>query len=227
LLFLYKYSQQILDFSVDLKSGEYLCGVAMGMNYTDYVFSHIHIEKKNCQPVLERHSLSVQDIVDLCGGIPTPYITGIRVTINGTSSTALSVQIFTDQYEVVRNMDFEIGRIDNNYMYVEQKGQGLGTNLFLTQFRTARKYNFKKIHLTAMGPEDGLNWNGYYFWAELGFENTDIDEYKAWAVRMGRDEPTLSELMQTQEGRDLLEKHWIYLDRQFSPGEKSSLFRIP
>ncbi len=54
-----------------------------------------------------------------------------------------------------------------------------------------------------MGPEDGLDWGGYYFWAKLGFENTDIGEYKAWAAEMGRKEPTLSELMQTKIGREL------------------------
>jgi hypothetical protein len=76
-------------------------------------------------------------------------------------------------------MDFEIARIDNNYMYVHEKREGLGTNLFLTQVHTALKHGFRKIHLTAMGPEDGLDWKGYYFWAILGFENTDIAEYEA------------------------------------------------
>jgi hypothetical protein len=155
--------------------------------------------------VLERHGCSVRDIIDLCGGIPAPYISGIRIKISATYSTALAVQICTDQYEIARNMDFEIGRIDNNYMHVVEKDHGLGTNLFLTQYRTARKYNFRKIHLTAMGPEDGLDWRGYCFWAKLGFENTDIEEYKIWAAAMDRNEPTLSELMQTQEGRKLWE----------------------
>lgn len=124
-------------------------------------------------------------------------------TITPTYSTALSVQITSDQYEVARNMDFEIRRIDNNYMYVHEKGQRLGTNLFLTQVHTALKYQFRKIHLTAMGPEDGLNWNGYYFWAVLGFENTDIAEYQVWASTMGRAETTLSELVQTESGRTI------------------------
>jgi hypothetical protein len=173
------------------------------VNFIDHVFPHIHIETKNAQPVLERHGCSLRDAIDLCGGIPTSYITNIRVKIHSTYSTALCVQVVTDQYEVARNMDFEIGRIDNNYMYVEQKGQGIGTSLFLTQIRTARKFNFKKIHVTAMGPEDGLDWRGYYFWANLGFENTDIKEYKAWAAEMDRKEPTLSELVQTKAGREL------------------------
>jgi len=173
------------------------------VNYIDHVFPHIHTEMKNARPILEKYGSSVRDIIDLCGGIPMSHISNIHVTIRATYSTALCAQVVTDQYEVARNMDFEIGRIDNNYMYVQEKGQGIGTSLFLTQIRTARKFNFKKIQVTAMGPEDGLDWQGYYFWANLGFENTDIAEYKAWAAEMGRKEPTLSELVQTKFGREL------------------------
>jgi hypothetical protein len=172
-------------------------------NYIEDVYSHIHIEWKNARPVMDRYGFSARGIINLCGGIPGPHITNIHVVISATYSSAISVQVFTDQYEIARNMDFEIARIDNNYMYVHGQRQGLGTNLFLTQVHTSLQYRFKKIHLTAMGPEDGLDWNGYYFWAVLGFENTDIAEYWAWASAMGREEQTLSELVQTETGRTL------------------------
>ncbi|HEV3412170.1 MAG TPA: hypothetical protein VG101_06820 [Puia sp.] len=172
-------------------------------NYIENAFPQINIVCKDAMPVLERYGFTTRDIINLCGGIPAPQMTNIRVTIAATYSSALSVQICTDQHEVARNIDFEIARIDNNYMYVNEKRQGLGTNLFLTQVRAALLHKFGKIHLTAMGPEDGLDWNGYYFWALLGFENTDIAEYQSWAKAMGRKEPTLSELVQTQSGRTL------------------------
>jgi hypothetical protein len=35
------------------------------------------------------------------------------------------------------------------------------------------------------------------------------DEYHAWAIEMQREEPTLSELMQTAEGRELWKKTGI------------------
>ena len=177
--------------------------MALRTNYINDVLPRIHIELRKAHAVLEKYGLSALDIIDLCGGIPGPHISNIHVIIVATYSSALSVHILTDQYEIVRNMDFDIGRIDNNYMYVQEKGQGLGTNMFLTQIHTAIRHHFKKIHLTAMGPEDGLDWNGYYFWAELGFENTDTAEYHAWAVQMGREEPSLSELMQSETGRAL------------------------
>lgn len=177
--------------------------MAIRTNYIGDVFSLIRIEAKNAHPVLDKYGFTIADIINLCGGIPSPYISNIRVTISATYSSALSVQIVTDQYELARNMDFEIARIDNNYLYINEKGQGLGTNLFLTRAQTAVHYHLRKIHVTAMGPEDGLDWMGYYFWAVLGFENTDIAEYEAWASAMERTEPTLSELVQSETGREL------------------------
>jgi hypothetical protein len=51
--------------------------------------------------------------------------------------------------------------------------------------------------------DEGTAWYGYYFWANLGFQNVEINEYREWAAEMKRKEPTLSELMQTDEGREL------------------------
>jgi hypothetical protein len=178
--------------------------VAIQTNFIDELFPSIQIEVNNASEV--QLPLSVLDIINLCGGIPSPDITNARVLITATYVTALSVKITTDQYEVARNMDFEIGRIDNNFMEAYEKGQHIGTNLFLNQVQTARQHGFRKIHVTAMGREDELDWDGYYFWANLGFENTDIIEYQNWAADMGREEPTLSELMQTQAGRYLWKK---------------------
>lgn len=172
-------------------------------NYIDELANTIYFELNDAEPVVDQYHLSRYDIVNLCGGIPAPTITSIRVIMHATYTSAISVRVFSDQYEVVRNMDFQIGRIDNNHMVVAQPGQGLGTNLFLTQVRSARDHHFKRLHMTALTPDDERNWTGYYFWAELGYENTDTDEFHAWAVEMGRDELTLSELVQSASGRQL------------------------
>ncbi len=116
------------------------------------------------------------------------------------------LKINTDQYEIARNMDFQLGRIDNNYMHVENKGKGIGTNLFLNQLLTARKHGFKRLYMVAFAPSDDLAWYGYYFWANMGFENSDVAEYRDWARAMGREEITLSELMQSESGRELWKK---------------------
>ena len=172
-------------------------------NYIDDVYHKIDFELKGARATLEQYAISKREIVNLCGGIPSPVITNIRVVITATYASALCAQVITDQYEVSRNMDFDIWRLDNNYMYVKNKGQGIGTNLFLNQLQTARKYPFEKLNTIATAPDDELAWDGYYFWANLGFENKDINDYREWAKAMGRKEPTLSELVQTEEGRSL------------------------
>jgi hypothetical protein len=160
-------------------------------------FSLLGIEEKDL-PV------SLKDLLDLCGGIPSPSITGVRIEIFATFSSAFAVRICSDQYEAVRNMDFSIGRIDNNYLFINEQGKCIGTNLFLNQFQAARDNGFKRIHLTAMAPsEEEPDWSGYYFWACLGFQHADVNEFEAWAKTMGRKEPTLSDLMQTETGRML------------------------
>ena len=172
-------------------------------NYIDDLYHHINFKLKDVSSTLEQYGLTERGIVNLCGGIPSPDVTNIQVVITSTYSSALCAQVITDQYEVSRNMDFDIWRLDNNYMYVQDKRQGIGTNLFLNQLQTARKYPFEKLNTIATAPDDELAWDGYYFWANLGFENKDIDDYREWADAMGRVEPTLSELVQTEEGRNL------------------------
>ena len=179
----------------------YFCTVAIQTNYIDELFPSIHIELQNAFE--EQLPLSVRDIINLCGGMPAPNITNARVIITPTYGSALNVKIKTDQYEVARNMDFEIGRIDNNYMHVEEKGKGIGTHLFLNQVQAALQHGFRRLYMVAFAPSDDLAWYGYYFWANLGFENADIDEYRDWAAAMGRKEATLSELMQSESGREL------------------------
>jgi hypothetical protein len=152
------------------------------------------------------------DIVNLCGGIPGPDITSIRVQITATYTSALAVKIVTNQYEVTRRIDFEIGRINNDFMLVHHRGLGTGTNLFLTQVQTARRFHFRQLHVNAIAPDEELDWTGYYFWAELGYENKDVEEYLAWAAERNRTEKTLSELVQSEAGRKLWRKDgfsWI------------------
>jgi len=171
-------------------------------NFIGDVLPSIHFEligiPEDALPV------TATELLNLCGGIPSSSITNINVRIHATYASAFTVKILTDQYEAVRSMDFSIGRIDNNYLYVTERRQGIGTNLFLNQLQAARKKGFKRIHVTAMAPYDeDTAWAGYYFWANLGFENADIDEFVAWAEEMGRTEPTLNALMLSEEGRYL------------------------
>src|SRR6202012_1634566 len=68
------------------------------------------------------------------------------------------------------------------------KGKHIGTNLFLNQLVTARAHGFEKLHTIAIAPskydDEGTAWYGYYFWANLGFQNMEPDEYRAWAAEL-------------------------------------------
>jgi len=170
-------------------------------NYIDYVLPEADISFHGTN--MADLPVSVTELLNLCGGIPAPTVSGLRVEILGNGTSAFSVKVFADQYEAVRTIDFSIGRIDNNYLFVNEPGQGFGTNLFLTQFQAGRARGCRRIHLTAMAPfDDEQHWNGYYFWACLGFRNADVAEFSEWAHEMGRPEPTLTDLMQTEEGRN-------------------------
>jgi hypothetical protein len=182
------------------------------VNYLQELAASIRIELNNASPVLGEYQLTPYDIINLCGGVPSPDITSIRVEINATYASALAIKIITDQYEVTRRMDLEIGRINNDFMLVHHRGWGTGTNLFLTQVQTARRFHFRQLHVNAIAPDDELDWTGYYFWAEFGYENKDVEEYKAWAEERGRTEKTLSELVQSEDGRQLWRREgfaWI------------------
>jgi hypothetical protein len=161
---------------------------------------------------LEKYQLTPYDIINLCGGVPSLNVTSIQVEINATYASALAIKIITDQYEVTRRMELEIGRINNDFMLVHHRGWGTGTNLFLTQVQTARRFHFRQLHVNAIAPDGELDWTGYYFWAELGYENKDVEEYNAWAGERGRTKKTLSELVQSEDGRQLWRREsfaWI------------------
>src|SRR5260370_41630218 len=93
------------------------CVVGIQTNYIDEVYHNICFELKDAGATLEHYGLPDREIGNLCAGIPSPNITNIRVVITATYTSALCVQVITDQYEVSRNMDFDIWRIDTNYMF--------------------------------------------------------------------------------------------------------------
>jgi hypothetical protein len=180
----------------------------MRTNFIEENYALIQCSIDDRYNVMQQCNVDLKDVVNLCGGIPSLDISSFYIKISSQYHSAITVEIETNLYEVVRAIDFEIKRIDNNFMFVYDKGNHIGTNLFLNQLQTARSFGFKKIHINAMAPQhhDETIWDGYYFWANLGFGNSDIEEYKEWAAEMGRKEKTLSDLMQTEEGRALWKK---------------------
>jgi GNAT superfamily N-acetyltransferase len=178
-------------------------------NFIEERWNHIMFTLDDAYGVMAQFALTLADVVNLCGGIPLPEITGIHAHIFSQYAGALTARISTDQYEVIRMIDLDIRRIDNRVMVVapEARGQGIGTNLFLNQVQAARQLHFAKLQTYTRAPslydEEDQDWQGYYFWANFGFVNDEEEEFKKWAIARNRPENTLNELMQTEEGRNL------------------------
>ena len=149
------------------------------------------------------------DVLNLCGGIPLPTISGIHVNISSQYAGALTAEVATDQYQVIRTIDMDIRRIDNRSMVVDQalRGRGIGTNLFLNQVQTARQWQFVKLRTYTRAPspydDEDKDWQGYYFWANFGFVNTETEEFNQWAAARNLHETSLTELMQSEGGRNI------------------------
>lgn len=187
-------------------------------NFIDEVFGQIEFIIDDTQGIMNQFGLTSATVLNLCGGIPLATITSIRVHISSQYAGALTVHVITDQYEVIRSIDFDLRRIDNRSMVVdkEERGNGIGTNLFLNQIQTARQLQFIKLQTFTRAPsthdDEDQDWQGYYFWANLGFLNIETEEFTQWCVARTLGEITLNELMQTEDGRALWKQQgyaWI------------------
>jgi hypothetical protein len=160
---------------------------------------------------LAKHHLSTVDLVNLCGGIPSAGVSDLKMEVSTTSEETVHVKIFTDLYEVVRSIDFELGIIENSFMLVYKPGQSVGTNLFLNQVREARSRKLVKLRTFARATEeyDDLEWLGYYCWGRLGYKMRydEQPKFRDWLHSFGRSETTLSDLLATKEGCELWRKH--------------------
>jgi hypothetical protein len=64
--------------------------VGIRTNFIDDLYPLIHFELKDSSIVLEQYKIPARDIVNLCGGIPSPRVTNIRVIISATYTSALT-----------------------------------------------------------------------------------------------------------------------------------------
>ena len=61
------------------------------------------------------------------------------------------------------------------------KGQRIGTGLFLNQVFFARQFDFIQLSTTALEWDGEERWDGYYRWARLGYQMTDRNDLKDFA----------------------------------------------
>ena len=178
-------------------------------NFIEELYEQIEFTVDDTQCVMQQFGLTPADVLNLCGGIPLPTISGIHVNISSQYAGALTAQVTTDQYQVIRMIDSDIRRINNRIMVVDQeaRGMGIGTHLFLNQVQAARYWQFVKLRTYTRAPspydDEDKDWQGYYFWANFGFVNTETEEFNQWAITRNLHDTSLSELIQSEEGRNL------------------------
>lgn len=147
--------------------------------------------------------ITFEDLIQLCGGIPSQQITEMDLTITTVSIDALKVEIATEFYYVARTIDFNNGVISNDLMDVFDEDEFTGTTLFLFQVQYARKKGFHELRTQAQSREydtgvAGKEWDGYYRWARVGYQMYDPAQLKRLneLLQQGkRSEKTLGELV--------------------------------
>lgn len=93
-------------------------------NFLEVVYDQIKWTIEDPDSVMLQYGATDKDILNLCGGIPLPDISNIRVQIYPQYPSALVVTVNTDQYEVIRLIDFEVKLIDNHFMVMAGAERG-------------------------------------------------------------------------------------------------------
>ncbi|HEY4060939.1 MAG TPA: hypothetical protein VGM30_03520 [Puia sp.] len=131
--------------------------------------------------ILQKYSVTRENILLLCGGVPSRDLSFVHVMITSSTENAMIVSVHTDLYQVFRTINFEFGIIFNDKMLVYNKEQCIGTSLFLNQVSFARQFGFIKLSTTALEWDGQERWDGYYRWARLGYQMTDRNDLEDFA----------------------------------------------
>jgi hypothetical protein len=175
------------------------------MNFIDDVFNIIDFIVKDNHKVLEIQACDLKELVNLCGGIPVPELHDVKVTAESVSKSAINVVVNCSLFTVSRRIDFGLKRIYNANMRVFNPGNDIGKTLFINQMKAASGRNFNSLTTYAQGNIGDEQWEGYVFWAKIGFIMTDWDDIEDFEDMMRyypKPELTLGELVLDEKGCD-------------------------
>lgn len=177
--------------------------MAESRNYIDENNVEITTEIEDAENVISALGLSVKELINLAGGIPSDKIKELHLKAVSSSENVIEIYVTTNLYEVVRILNFEMLYINNTHMYVFDQQNEIGTKLFCNQVIASKERGFKVIYTTAMGKEDGDNWTGYYAWGRLGYKMIlgDEDRFINTMVAANRKERDIWELLSYSDGR--------------------------
>ncbi len=114
-------------------------------------------------------------------------------------------------------------------MKVDNKGGGIGLNLFLNQVKEARQSGFKYLKVGAAGDYYSRErWNGYITWAKFGYEMLPNDQsnFLNLMKQNNRTEKTVFELVSTKEGLAFWEKNVSWWDGKLDLSDNSKSMQI-
>lgn len=114
-------------------------------------------------------------------------------------------------------------------MKVDNKGGGIGLNLFLNQVREARQSGFKYLKVGAAGDYYSRErWNGYITWAKFGYEMLPNGQsyFLNLMKQNNRTEKTVFELVSTKEGLAFWEKNVSWWDGKLDFSDNSKSMQI-
>lgn len=190
---------------------------------------NLKVSESNYYDVKKKHSIGNMDILNLSGGIPKEGMKKINLETRDASEGVIKSRVETDDYMVDRIIDMKSKEIYNSYMRVFKKGEGIGTNLLLNQVQNARKLGFKKMKVQAAGGHGWDDtWDGYYFWAKMGYQ-MDANSQKnfdRWIKQEGRKESTINEMVSTKEGLAFWKKNGWEWNGFFDLNDNSESMKI-
>jgi hypothetical protein len=163
-------------------------------------------EVKDSHRVLQRYGFTKEDVLQLCGGIPTEEQMFTNVSITSSTEHTVVASVDSNLYSAVRTINFQSKVIYNDYIRVFSPGQHVGTTLFLRQVLSARRHGFIKLKATAIDYDGSERADGYYRWARLGYQMTDrndLEDFAAQMLRLSRPEQTVGELVLSESGYTL------------------------
>jgi hypothetical protein len=192
-------------------------------NYIDDGICKVNESFSDTHGVLKKYGCTSGDILNLCGGVPTNTLLTIELIIKSVSLDTINAAIKNPVYYLERTIDFNLGLIAKNIMYIFGKGKHIGLPLFLNQVKQARSMNFSELTIFAAGYPAQKVWDGYYFWARMGHQMTDRNDIEDAKELLNRYQPgiSLSELVLTDQGYKFWQQNGFEWNGHFLLNDKS------
>ncbi len=172
--------------------------------------------------------LNVEEVYSLSGILAYKSIAEIQATgkIAG-DYPMIQVNVKCNDIKLVCGINVKDHYIYNQKIEIENKGNGIGAQIFEAQVNEAIKHRFKEIRCYAWGSYAEIDkFNGYITWGRFGFEmveknNQPPKKYIEFLSHEGKNFMTIFELLNTVEGKEVWTKKGFPWDAIFYLSDQS------